>query len=226
MEMFVEALRRCPNEWVHNPYCDCDYMEIDQRKCLGKVQIKRFSNEIKKMLEAIEIVQHEEMKKDIRKCLMKEKKKDDGEIEHHFITVTFPKDHDPMDAWEKLVKCTKGRDLDGGIAGLEYHSDKAPNGGHLHFHLLAPKTKKYKPITIREWCAKQCDVSMNFVDSGKYNTFTNRVKYICGLKQTGKIDYCARDRAWRDLLGLPRIYLEFTEELLKKYKYAIEFARA
>jgi len=238
MEMFIDALRRCPDEWVHDPHCECDREYYDggylihgdkprRNPCRGKIKIKRFTNEVIEILKAIEVVEHEERKKDVRECLKKEKYKESGEIPHHFITVTFPKDHDPKDAWEKLLKCTKGRDLNGGIAGLEYYSDKAPDGGHLHFHLLAPKTKKYKPVTIREWCAKQCDVSLNFVDTGKANnTFANRVNYICGLKQTGKVDYCAKDRAWRDLLGLPRIYLEFTEELEQRFKYAIDFARA
>lgn len=216
---FVDVLRACPDEWVHDPHCDCN-----KRHCERRIKIKRQTNEIVQMLGTMDQMELEYNKNIMRRLIKKEETS--GDIPHWFVTVTFEEGRDPLKAWECLKECADGRDLDGGIAGLEYFSDKSPDGGHLHFHLLSPKTKKYKPKTVREWCAEKCGVELNFVDTGKYNTFENRVKYICGLKKEGKIDYCEKDRKWRDLLGLPRIYLGFTLELQEKYKYAIDYVRA
>jgi len=150
-----------------------------------------------------------------------------GDIPHWFFTVTFDASNvSPEDAQERMIECTKGYDLGGGIAGLEYFSERSPDGGHLHFHLLSPKTKKYKPSVLIKRIAKICKVKDNFVDLGcSTGTFTKRVEYICGLKKDEKVDYCAKDREWRDLLGFTQIYLGFTDELRERYKYALDNLR-
>jgi len=220
---FIDVLRACPDEWVHDPHCDCT-----KRMCERRICIKRQTSQIVQILGTIDQMEVEYNKNYMRRLIKKEEYKTSGNIPHWFVTVTWkPGMKTPEEAWECLKECTKSHDLDGGIAGLEYFSDKSPDGGHLHFHLLAPKSSKYKPITIREWCAKICDVPINVVDTGKNtNTFANRVNYICGLKQEGKQDYCKKDREWRDLHNLPRIHLEFTKELVERFQYAIDFVRA
>lgn len=204
-------------------YCDrCDYLfkcwrEVQRKKKLpdDKLIFMRRNREYAIKAER----RRNEIEREMRLNIT-------GDIPHWFVTATFPKDHPPGDAHAKMEKCCRSYDLDGGIAGIEFHSDKAPDGGHLHFHILAPKSKKYKPSTLIKQVAKICDISTNFVDIGKNNNFTTRVNYICGLKQDSKVDYCAKDRVWRDEMGFPRIYLDFTSALRDKYKMQIDFVNA
>lgn len=148
-------------------------------------------------------------------------------IPHYFITCTFDeKQISPKDAEKLLLKINKKYDLDHGIASIEYHNDTKPEGGHLHFHLLAPKTKKYKPCVIIDFIEKTTGLKRNFIDLEQQysNTFTNRVNYICGVKQDSKLNHIKNDREWRKEQGFPHIYLEFTESLRLKYKEQINYA--
>ncbi len=145
---------------------------------------------------------------------------------HYFITCTFSNEYSPKDVEKLLLKINKKYDLDNGIASIEYYSDRNPEGGHLHFHLLAPKTKKYKPCVIIDFIEKTTGLKRNFIDLEQQytNTFTNRVNYICGVKKDSKLNHIENDREWRKKQGFPHIYLEFTESLRLKYKEQINYA--
>ena len=221
----------CYGHGVYCNYCKrCDYL-YGCWKIVQKEKGRAHDREIFMKLNRIEAIKEakkrEESEKSLRLNIM-------GNLPHWFFTVTFPKGFPPKIAYEKMIECTEGYDLDGGIAGIEFYSDKAPNGGHLHFHLLAPKSKKYKPSVIIKRVAKVCGVKENFVDCGSNTAdFTKRVEYICGLKKDSKVDYCAKDRKWRRACGftsiypdLPGIYLGFNDDLMLKYEYAINNLRA
>jgi hypothetical protein len=172
-------------------------------------------------------------------CMLKKQEKRKAELErdallelndnipHWFITCTFDTtQYSPKDVEKLLKKVRTSHDLDGGIASIEYFSDKNPEGGHLHFHLLAPKRKKYKPCTIIDHVQKITKLQRNFIDLEQHNTntFSNRVAYICGLKKTLKQEHIEKDREWRVEQGFTHIYLEFTESLRLKYKKEIQHA--
>ncbi len=148
-------------------------------------------------------------------------------IPHWFITCTFDNDKfSPKDVEKLLLNINKKYDLDNGIASIEYFSDKNPEGGHLHFHLLAPKEKKYKPSVIIDFIQRTTKLKRNFIDLEQQNTntFTKRVNYICGWKKEAKQQHIDKDREWRIENNLPHIYLEFTESLRLKYKEQINYA--
>lgn len=148
-------------------------------------------------------------------------------IPHYWLMCSFDaNEHSPKDVEKLLLELQTKYDLDGGIASIEYYSNKNPEGGHLHFHLLAPKTKKYKPCTIIDYVEKTTKLARNFIDLKQHNTntFTNRVNYICGYKKTEKQEFIENDKEWREKQGFPHIYLGFTESLRLKYKEQINYA--
>lgn len=148
-------------------------------------------------------------------------------IPHYFITCTFDENKTTPKEVEKILnKIQESHDLDGGIASIEYYSDKNEEGGHLHFHLLAPKAKKYKPSVILDYVQKHTKLERNFIDlEQEYtNTFTKRVEYICGVKQANKLLHIEKDREWRAKHGFPHVYVRFTESLRIKYKKEINYA--
>lgn len=149
-------------------------------------------------------------------------------IPHYFLMCSFPKGDTitPKEVEKLLFEVRTKYDLDGGIANIEYYSDKNPEGGHLHFHLLAPKSKKYKPCTIIDYVQKITKLERQFVDLKTHNTntFTSRVEYVCGYKKEAKQAHIKKDREWREKNDLPHIYLQFTESLRKKYKEPINHA--
>jgi len=213
----------CQGEDIWCNYCErCNYLYLLWAKGRREKDLDD-SRRIFMRNNRIYAIKQEEKRRDSEKSL---RLMATGDLPHWFFTVTFDSNNvTPEDAQARMIECTKGYDLGGGIAGLEFFSEKSPDGGHLHFHLLSPRTMKYKKCTLIKRIAKVCKVDENFVDVGIPNTFTKRVEYICGLKKEGKIDYCAKDREWRRLLGFPQIYLGFTQELREQYNYALDNLR-
>lgn len=147
-------------------------------------------------------------------------------IPHWFITCTFD---------EKLVSAKEVFDLkeeiqlshslDGGISVIEYHSNEHPKGGHLHFHLAAPRTGTYKKNALIKHVQKITKLAPNFIDVGKpCNNFTKRVEYVCGLKRSEKEVHLENDRDWRDFHGFPHVSHRFSDAMVLKYEYAIKYA--
>lgn len=148
-------------------------------------------------------------------------------IPHYFVMCSFDENEvSPKDVEKILLDVKSKYDLDNSIASIEYHNDSKPEGGHLHFHILAPKEKTYKKSTIIKFLEKATGLKNNFIDVKEQNTntFTNRVNYLCGFKKEGKQQHIENDREWREKQGFPHIYLGFTESLRLKYKEQLNYA--
>ncbi len=164
-----------------------------------------------------------------------------GDIPHMLLTVSFEniqvndienQGKRYKEVEEMMIFCMSRYDLTDGIGAVEFHSDKSPKGGNLHFHICAPINsnvyKRDRKTTIIGKVAKACRVERNWVDL-KINggaTFKQRVGYICGCKKEGKVEYSALDKAWRDRFELCRVVSQLGDNMERVFKDELEWVRA
>ncbi len=131
-------------------------------------------------------------------------------MKHTFVTIALKEDYSLPDM-VKTVEKIQAKDLYGlgdSIASYEYFSDKHPEGGNLHVHLLAVNNnKKYKPSVIAARLSNLFKIESNFVDVSNGNDdFLNRLNYVCGIKTCSeKSKYVDKDKKWRQANNLPRV---------------------
>ncbi len=146
------------------------------------------------------------------------------DIKYWAFKVGFPPGHCPKKAFKLVSIATSSHGWDKGIWNIEFFSAKHPEGGNLHFHLLQPKLKKYKPNALIKHIAKVCGIAENFVEVSKSgSTFCQQVNYICGIKKESKMPFVEADRKWRTEEGFPQISLNFPKILRNKYKKQIDY---
>ncbi len=145
----------------------------------------------------------------------------ENSLKHTFVTIALKEDYSLPDMVKKVEKIQKN-DLYGlgdSIASYEYFSDKHPEGGNLHVHLLAVNNhKKYKPSVIARRVASLFKIESNFVDVINGNDdFCNRLNYVCGIKQgPEKAKFVDKDKKWRYENDLPRVTYDSPFSLREK----------
>lgn len=148
-------------------------------------------------------------------------------MKHTFVTIALKEDYSLPDM-VKTVEKIQARDLYGlgdSIASYEYFSDKHPEGGNLHVHLLAVNNnKKYKPSVIAARLSNLFKIESNFVDVMNGNDdFLNRLNYVCGIKTCAeKSKYVEKDQKWRSENNLPRVTYALPFTLRAKVEKMIE----
>ena len=210
------------NDWVWCGYCDkCNYLAKASEK--GEEEWRKWNWECT-MLSQMKI------KKARAKALKELYISTDNEncLKHTFLTIALPEDYSLPDM-VKTVEKVQSKDLYGlgdSIASYEWYSEKKPEGGNLHVHLLAVNnTKKYKPSVIAKKIAKLFNIETNFVDVVNGNEdFLNRLNYVCGQKCEGKVACNEKDREWRKREGLPGVTSHLPELLEQKHAELIKSA--
>ncbi len=135
-------------------------------------------------------------------------------LKHQFITIGLPKDYSLCNM-VKLIENIQKNDLYGlkdSVASYEWYSDKNPDGGNLHIHMLVLNNEKqYRPHALAKRLAKKFGIQANFVDVINSNDdFNNRLRYICGVKNDIKKQvHCDQDDLWREENCLPRLSIGF-----------------
>ncbi len=145
----------------------------------------------------------------------------ENSLKHTFVTIALKEDYSLPDMVKKVEKIQKNDlyGLEDSIASYEYFSDKHPEGGNLHVHLLAVNNhKKYKPSVIARRVASLFKIESNFVDVINGNDdFCNRLNYVCGIKQgPEKAEFVDKDKKWRYENDLPRVTYDSPFSLREK----------
>ncbi len=141
-------------------------------------------------------------------------------LKHQLITISLPIDYSLCNM-VKNIENIQEKNLYGlkdSIASYEFYSEKHPEGGNLHIHLLVLNNdKQYRPHALAKIIAKKFGIASNFVDVVNSNEdFNNRLKYVCGVKNdTKKQVYCDKDDLWRESKGLQRVSMGFHFSLRK-----------
>lgn len=148
-------------------------------------------------------------------------------IKHTFLTISLPKDYDlkkMLNLTEK-IQSSNLYGLGDSIASFEWFSEKNPDGGNLHIHLLVVNgTKKYKPSVVARKVALKFGIEDNFVDIINGNSdFLHRLNYVCGIKVKGS--FVGRDRKWRLDNELPQVTCYLPEEFKLKFENELATAR-
>lgn len=158
-----------------------------------------------------------------RKLREEVERKIEGKIDHELWTIALPEKFELGKLREKIEEI-----IDDGKYGfkrsagvIEFHSEKCPDGGNLHIHILAMLDKTYKPSRRIKDLSKYFGIKENFVDrqkSCKQDDFSNRLNYIYGRKvDDDKKIYVERDRKWRDDNLLPHVTSKLPTEILQLY---------
>lgn len=145
-------------------------------------------------------------------------------IKHQLWSIGLPEDYDLKKMQKKLEELVLNDKYQMGqsLACYEFHSEKHPEGGNLHMHILVINHGTYKPCKKKELLMNHFGLkSDNFIDyqtNRKPKDFQNGVNYILGDKAgEEKAIYAEKDKVWREKVMLPQFTSSLPEEIYDTY---------